>query len=748
MAALPIVPCLPRPDATSGLSGQLSYVAELSAALHSGARPSDELLCSAWLEAIGENRYVESAHPYAAGKGIRGDVEIPGASALRLTFHPRCATAPGATLTIWLADGSRRTYTGGPSDLLAEGGDEEDGDDEDGEGDGSSSARGRTAAGAKPKRGNWPTDALVVAGSRVKYEFAVPADHNPAATDAAGLRSASGGAAAGQTAAWGFGLTVTAAGGGLSRPMKLAALGRSMHEVEVATATVLSSWSPKADAELVDLARSLCDAFNARRSKSSEPGHTSARYNLFSLPLELLALPSAAKALQYPALVELPVPQLRMRFSLLRAFNAVLHKCLPCLNLSALHPSAVGFRVRNSTHCVFAEVKQQVLDAALHATRPIGSLPKIPTVKLSNFKATDSEARGDTSPEASVCMFAQAYYQLRTAPSSALRTVIDSAQNKVFDASFEGESGIDAGGVYREALQRILDDLFSERFSLLVKCPNAEKQYEVNTNAYLPNATLRSPLALSMFEFVGRLMGLSLRTKACLPFAFPSIVWRAMVGEGSKAEDLHAMDGLTAKFVAALRNCDSGVTAGAASGSPSAAPAIRSEAAFAAAFPDLRFTAFNCVGEEVELAPGGRDTPVTLANRHRYCDALEHFRVHEFDIQLAAIRRGLATMVPIRALSLFTWMEAEVLVCGSADVDVLLLKSKTRYDGYTASSAPVKRFWRVLARFTPAERCAYLRFCWGRSRLPPEGAHWTSTHCVSRLSGGDRALPMAHTCFL
>jgi len=36
--------------------------------------------------------------------------------------------------------------------------------------------------------------------------------------------------------------------------------------------------------------------------------------------------------------------------------------------------------------------------------------------------------------------------------------------------NFEGESGIDAGGVYREGLQRMIDDLFSDRFELLVKC--------------------------------------------------------------------------------------------------------------------------------------------------------------------------------------------------------------------------------------------------------------------------------------
>lgn len=37
--------------------------------------------------------------------------------------------------------------------------------------------------------------------------------------------------------------------------------------------------------------------------------------------------------------------------------------------------------------------------------------------------------------------------------------------------------------------------------------------YGVNTNAFVPNPALRTPLALSMHEFIGKLMGLSLRSK-------------------------------------------------------------------------------------------------------------------------------------------------------------------------------------------------------------------------------------------
>lgn len=67
----------------------------------------------------------------------------------------------------------------------------------------------------------------------------------------------------------------------------------------------------------------------------------------------------------------------------------------------------------------------------------------------------------------------------------------------------------------------------------------------------MPHPGQRSPLALSMLEFLGKLMGLSLRTKACLPFSFPSIVWKGLLGERPAFDDLVATDAMFAQAGAA-----------------------------------------------------------------------------------------------------------------------------------------------------------------------------------------------------
>lgn len=52
-------------------------------------------------------------------------------------------------------------------------------------------------------------------------------------------------------------------------------------------------------------------------------------------------------------------------------------------------------------------------------------------------------------------------------------------------------------------------------------------------------------------------------------------------------------------------------------------------------------------------------------------------------------------------------------------MDVLLLKSKTIYQGYTPDHPTIVYLWRILEKFSDEDKSLFLRFAWGRSRLPP-----------------------------
>lgn len=57
-------------------------------------------------------------------------------------------------------------------------------------------------------------------------------------------------------------------------------------------------------------------------------------------------------------------------------------------------------------------------------------------------------------------------------------------------------------------------------------------------------------------------------------------------------------------------------------------------------------------------------------------------------------------------------------------------------------------FWSVFEEFTDEDRSAYLKFVWGRSRLPMDVSKMEQRHCIEYCKHHDKeALPQSHTCF-
>ena len=201
------------------------------------------------------------------------------------------------------------------------------------------------------------------------------------------------------------------------------------------------------------------------------------------------------------------------------------------------------------------------------------------------------------------------------------------------------------------------------------------------------------------------------------------------------AEDLSGFDHLARQSLRSLRDIDK-------------------EGVDAESFGQVIFETFTTrLSDEtqVELRPGGAATPVTFGNRLEYCELALHARLHESQRQCDALLQGLCYMVPQRLLTLFTWAQLESLCCGAAEVDVELLRSRTKYGvGVSPNQRHVRYFWAAMRRFTPEQRSAFMRFVWGRSRLPASAAEWGDmklTIHTKHTAQPDRVYPVAHTCF-
>lgn len=98
---------------------------------------------------------------------------------------------------------------------------------------------------------------------------------------------------------------------------------------------------------------------------------------------------------------------------------------------------------------------------------------------------------------------------------------------------------------------------------------------------------------------------------------------------------------------------------------------------------------------------------------------------------------------------MFRWDELEEMVCGKPDIDVKLLENVVEYSSCSSSDAHIRLFWQALEEFTNEERSAFIKFTWGRSRLPLNAAGFTQRFKLQSFDKhpADNYLPVAHTCF-
>ena len=140
---------------------------------------------------------------------------------------------------------------------------------------------------------------------------------------------------------------------------------------------------------------------------------------------------------------------IQCRMLVLEAFNKALNCILPIINLQSNDAQSIGATLRRHNRYVFMSVKEPTLERALQASCTPTGTPGVPAaLSLDNIKALMSRDKGEVELTQSQCCFAQAFRQLRDKDSLVFRYIFSG--DRVFSITFNGESGIDAGGVGRE----------------------------------------------------------------------------------------------------------------------------------------------------------------------------------------------------------------------------------------------------------------------------------------------------------
>jgi len=400
---------------------------------------------------------------------------------------------------------------------------------------------------------------------------------------------------------------------------------------------------------------------------------------------------------------------------------------------------------------VLEDVKLEPFTKALAATNQTGNSSRSLDLLISRSRARKHQQAGMTDSEGRWSVFGQAFRALHGRPPSVLRRA-----NQIYNTKFMGEHAIDVGGPYRETFVMYTQELQSGTLPLLVHTPNGRQAVGYNRDKWLLNPGATSATQLQMFAFLGKLMGVAIRSKEYLALSLPSIIWKLLVDDRPTREDLEGVDFSVAQSLDMLRNVDftgmmGGGGGGGGGGQGSMTPQEQQQKA-AELFASTFFVSYTTTSSDdrmVELVPNGENIDVTFETRQHYCDLVMNYRLHEFDLQAAAVRAGLATVVPLSLLSLVGWSQLEHMVCGSPEIDVALLERMTDYSSCRKTDTHIQYFWQVLREFNQEERAALLKFTWGRTRLPLTAADFPQRFKLQSFhrSPPDAYYPAAHTCF-
>ncbi|TFK10309.1 Ubiquitin-protein ligase E3C [Platysternon megacephalum] len=288
------------------------------------------------------------------------------------------------------------------------------------------------------------------------------------------------------------------------------------------------------------------------------------------------------------------------------------------------------------------------------------------------------------------------------------------------------EAGIDGGGIFREFLNELLKSGFN---------PNQGFFKTTNEGLLYPNPAAQMLVGDSYarhYYFLGRMLGKALYENMLVELPFASFFLSKLLGTSADV-DIHHLASLDPEMyrnLLFLKSYEGDVEE-----------------------LGLNFTVVNNdLGEAqvVELKPGGKDIPVTSANRIAYIHLVADYRLNKQIRQhCLAFRQGLANVVNLECLRMFDQQEIQVLISG-AQVPISLddLKSFTNYSGgYTADHPVIKIFWRVVESFTDEEKRKLLKFVTSCSRPPLLGfKELYPAFCIHNGGSDLDRLPTASTC--
>jgi len=273
-----------------------------------------------------------------------------------------------------------------------------------------------------------------------------------------------------------------------------------------------------------------------------------------------------------------------------------------------------------------------------------------------------------------------------------------------------GEGALDDGGLFRESLTVICIELQSTALPLLMPCGNQKALVGDNRDKWVINPAATTDAQMKMWKFLGALIGLSLRSGILLSLDLAPIFWKKLAGENITDNDLKEIETNMFNNFETYRN--------------------RKAKGKSLDKFELTMQTHLSNGDYVELVPGGDKIKVTHDNLEDFIRKTIDMRLNEGKKQIKYMKKGIDKIFKSSFLTFLSWKDLEQKVVGNPTIDLEHFKEITSYKNCSVTHEVVKRFWKVFESFNETEKIKYLRFVWGRTRLPLRGDEDVQQHTI------------------
>ncbi|XP_022814301.1 ubiquitin-protein ligase E3A-like [Spodoptera litura] len=287
---------------------------------------------------------------------------------------------------------------------------------------------------------------------------------------------------------------------------------------------------------------------------------------------------------------------------------------------------------------------------------------------------------------------------------------------------FEGEQGVDEGGLSKEFFQLIVEEIFNPVYGMFTHRPDSQTMW-FNMTSFETE---------SQFTLIGIILGLAIYNNVVLAINFPKVVYKKLMGKKGSFEDLTDWNPTLYNSLKDILD-------------------YTGDDLEEVYYQTFRIWYTDAFGNAIfhDLKEDGDNIFVTQDNKKEFVEMYADFLLNEsVETKFKAFRRGFLMVTDESPLAaLFRPEEVEMLVCGSKNLDFSELEKSAEYDGgYTVESQTIKDFWSVVHSLSLDDKRKLLEFTTGSNRVPVGG--FSHLKFVIARNGPDcDRLPTSHTCF-